>query len=158
EVLRAGQGLDFTDAQDQPRDTQALPPEIARGVLQSRRDVRIRADRGGEGGATMGIAERVPDGVPPAAVPEARARVRLRFGHSELGQFTFDGASGVYVGTRITIGGSDGGYATGRSSAVGDPKNAEAHTSWARDPALKRRVTIRPQPSCGGEGRRGMGD
>ena len=37
--------------------------------------------------------------MPPVSFPEARARVALKFGHSELGQFTFDGRkSGIHNG------------------------------------------------------------
>jgi hypothetical protein len=150
DTLRARQPLNF--AQDphpgdqlQPPD-QLLPPDIARGVLESLRAARIRDDRGGQGGVIIREARDLPDGVSPASFREARARVRMKFGHSELGQFTFDADAGVYVGTRIYLTGGE--CATGTSSAIRDPNNADTHAAWARDPALNSRVTVRPQPSC----------
>jgi hypothetical protein len=148
EMLRAGQPL--TLAQDPRPGDQLHPPELplpsdlARGVLQSLRAPRIRDDRGGPDGII--IAEKLPDGVPPAAFPEARARITLKFGHSELGQFTFDADAWVYVGTRTFGAGRE--CATGTTSAVGDPKNAEVHSSLAHDPAFTVHITVKPQPSC----------
>src|SRR5439155_10504894 len=81
-ALRAGQELVFS-ADPRPRE-QPLPPDVARGVGQSLRNDRIRIR---DGKAKYGNAESLPDGLPPTAVPEAQARVTLRLGQKELGQF-----------------------------------------------------------------------
>src|SRR5207248_2155927 len=81
-TLLAGEALTFS-AEPQP-DEHPLPPDVAGGVLQSWRDWRIarRGDR-----YEFDPAKNLPDGLPPASVPEVRARVVLKLGQSELGQF-----------------------------------------------------------------------
>src|SRR5262249_25406725 len=64
---------------------QPLPPGVARGVLQSQRDFHIRKT---EKGILYGRAKTLPDDLPPAAFPGARARVTLRIDRSEVGQLS----------------------------------------------------------------------
>jgi hypothetical protein len=147
--LRAGRRISFSgDPRRVEKDSvQPLPPDLERGVLQSMRDVRVRRPDGqGSSGPTIGRAQDLPDGVLPSASPEADGFVSLRIGHSELGEFTLDGGSGVTVGSTITIRGHD--LAKGVSSAVQDPENGVANARLARDPALQRRVTVVPVASC----------
>jgi hypothetical protein len=146
-ALRAGQMLTFSA--DPKPDQQPLPPDVARGVLQIYRDLRIPIRNGR---AAFGSEETdPPDGfLPPASVPEARGIVTLTLKQSELGRFAFDGESGV--GFLPTMGGTitgNGPYATGVSPAVLAPENAAANAKLARDPALRRLITVRPRPSCG---------
>jgi hypothetical protein len=137
------------------------------------RDVRVRRPgsqdpSGNQPG--IGSAQNLPDGVPPTASPEAHGFVVLRIGHSELGQFTFDGGSGVTVGNNIIVrglvrdisgdthgagdqpltgvAGHEGDLGQGVSPAVQDPKNEIANARLAQAPALRQRVTVAPIASC----------
>src|SRR5262249_18271487 len=67
-ALRAGQRITLSAAPQ--GDEQPLPPDLARGVLQSLRAYRVRSH---EGRPVIGGAEDFPDGLLPASVPEARA-------------------------------------------------------------------------------------
>src|SRR5207249_9885491 len=60
-ALRAGQELTFSQAPEPGQ--QPLPPELARGVLQSQRDYRIAI---AAKGITTGPPKSVPDGLLPA--------------------------------------------------------------------------------------------
>jgi hypothetical protein len=140
-ALRAGQELRFSAEPEMGE--QPLAPEVARGVCQSWRDWRVRKV---EKEFIFGPRSEVPDGLPPASVPETVARVSFKIRQSELGQFTLDGGSGLAVGGNRSI--INDPLAEGMSPAVRDPQNEKFNTKLARDPALRLRVTIRPQASC----------
>jgi hypothetical protein len=143
-ALRAGQRLTFS-ADPRPGE-QPLPPDLARGVLQSLRETRVVWR---DGQAQVKAAGAAPEGLAPASVPEARAAVSLWMAQTEVGQFKLDGDSGIRFDTRRN------GYAQGSPLAFGmsptarNPQNAVANAPLARDPALRHRVTLQPQPSCG---------
>jgi hypothetical protein len=150
-ALRAGQTLAFSAA-PKPGE-QPLPPDVARGVLQGLRFWRIQ--RHDDGFGVYGsdeAAEKVPDWLPPAAVPEVRARVQLSINQSELGRFAFTGGPSIFtVGDAergFNAGGPSGPWAVGVSPSVLQPDNAALNARLARDPALRARVTVRPQPVC----------
>jgi hypothetical protein len=174
-ALRAGQTISFSGDPDRVARDGVLPlaPELERGVLQSMRDVRVRRPgsqdpSGNQPG--IGSAQNLPNGVPPTASPEAHGFVLLRIGHSELGQFTFDGGSGVTVGDNIIVrglvrdlsgdthgagdqprtgvAGHERDLGRGVSPAVQDPKNEIANARLAQAPALRQRVTVAPIASC----------
>jgi Putative zinc-finger len=144
-AFRAGQKLTFS--QEPKPGEQPLPPDVARAVLQSLRDWRVTREENGFSLETD--PKNASEGLPPAAVPEARATVILWLDHSELGQFTLAGGSGLpdHGGKAITR----DGLAVGTSPTVRDPKNAAAHAHLAGDPALRARVTVLPLSSCGGD-------
>ena len=71
-ALRAGQTLTYS--QEPKPDQQPLPPDLARGILQSERDHRIFV-RGGQ--YRLGDADENPDSMLPSAIPEARAMLML---------------------------------------------------------------------------------
>jgi Putative zinc-finger len=148
-ALRSGQGLSFAQEPrpDRPAE-QVLPLELVRGVLQSGRDIRVRDDRSRGGRLIPGpiTNEKFSDGLPMVAVPEVRVRVRLGIGHSELGQFTFDGGSAFVIENAGTSRGRE--WAVGMSPTVLNPENARANARWAGDPAMRARVAVRPRPSC----------
>jgi hypothetical protein len=167
-ALRAGQNLLFTTG---PRPAliarhagiwsvepelgePQLPPDVARGVLQRWRLERLarRDDRYARTDAND------PNGLPLSAVPEARATVSLRLTQSELGQFTIDGNSGFFIpsstrptGVEMLSSRSAGPYAVGMSPSVLRPDNSTANARLSRDPALRARVSLQPQPSCLGD-------
>jgi RNA polymerase sigma-70 factor, ECF subfamily len=148
-ALRSGQKLQFSA--DPGPGEQPLPPDVARGVLQCFRDWRvIRLDDGFAFGPTDLVG---PGGLPAAAVPEAKARVILTIDQSELGQLTFGDSSCVFSrGNRPKnilsyMGAGPSGVA--QSPAAFEPENSSVNARFARDPALRSRVTVRPQPSCG---------
>jgi RNA polymerase sigma-70 factor, ECF subfamily len=155
-ALLAGQTISFS-AEPKPGE-RALPPEVARSVLQTWRDVRLYK-RGGVfsiTGAEYAVGE-LADALPPAAVPEARARVELELVQNELGQFTLIGTSGYTArvrrdGTDDIIQSQRVPLATGNSHLALKPENgaASAHPRFteARDPAFSGLVTLQPQPSC----------
>jgi RNA polymerase sigma-70 factor, ECF subfamily len=159
-ALRAGQELKFSQG-EQSGDKNAaqakeLPPDIARGVLQARREMRILRETGDPGKSDPGQEEvkiRVlppeePGGVPPSAIPEARAAVSLQLEQTELGRFGFSGSSTVFVHGWAN-GSGTGPYAIGVSPAVQQPENARWKARLTGDPALRVRINVRPEPSCG---------
>jgi hypothetical protein len=112
------------------------------------RDVRVRrpgSQTASESQPIIGRAQDLPDGVLPTSSPETNGFAFLRIGHSELGQFTLDGGSGVTIGQSITLHGRA--LATGVSPAVQDPRNEIANARFAHDPALQRRVMVTPAGS-----------
>jgi hypothetical protein len=139
-----------TSEHSSPED-QPLPPELARGILQSQRDRRVSIQ---DGTYRLSSAKERPEGLPLAAVPEARAVLRLRIEQNELGRFTFTGGPGSFISeTSATPGtwhltGSAPALGVGMSPAVLDPKNGVANAKLARDPALQRRATVQPRASC----------
>jgi hypothetical protein len=145
--VHIGAGMRFGLAPE--RVQQPLPPEVARGVLQSLRDTRIliRGDT-----LSIGTTRRVPDnppqpeGLPPAAVPQARPIVTLRLNASERGQLTLEGGAGVSVRIGANSSGqqmNSADLALGVSPTVLKPDNATANARLAREPSLQRHVTVK---------------
>jgi hypothetical protein len=149
EALRAGQWLVFSE---EPRPgEQPLPPDLARGVLQSVRN--LRAYKHDQGYAvTSDLTD--PRGVALTANPDVRAQIGLEMPQAELGQFTYNGQSGFFT-PRNLKGGSSlftatvNPLASGRSPATLKPENAAVNASLARDPAFRPRVSLQPRASCG---------
>jgi hypothetical protein len=151
-ALRSGKELRYSQ---KPKDDQQppLPAELARGILQSRRDQRLIVQ---DGKYRLVSAKDHPDGLLLTAVPGARAMVMLRMPQSELGKFTLTGGPGTYIsddspipGTFYLFGGAD--LVSGESPSALDPKNAVANTALSRDPALRVRTTVLPEPSFRGD-------
>jgi RNA polymerase sigma-70 factor (ECF subfamily) len=142
-ALRSGETLTFS-ADPQPGEL-PLPPDVARGVLQSLRDARIESRAGR---FRVGNEKEIPDGLAPTSVPEAHGFVTLRIDHRELGLFELAGGSGIRIvtPTQSTAPSTSIGVATGRSSSPGNRERAG--TRLAADPSLRRRVSVRPEPSC----------
>src|SRR5712692_1254596 len=142
-ALRAGQKLSFNAAPGP--GGRPLPPELARDVIASLRDYRIVRRGDSFDGAP---AKYLPDGLPPASVPEAQPMVSLSLDRSELGQLTLHGLSGFFIGTPPNclqlMGDDDRSLAVGMSPTVRSPENAVANAAFARDPALAPRVTVHP--------------
>jgi hypothetical protein len=141
-ALRAGQTVVFSV--DANPGEHPLPPDLARGVLQSVHDRRIKRD--GDR-FEVGPVSSLPDGLLPASVPEARAVVKLRLDWSELGEVTLQGLAGFRVGDPkdgAYILGDDGPIAVGVSPAVRSPENAVANARLAATKALQARVTVAP--------------
>jgi hypothetical protein len=147
-ALRAGQELRFS-AEPMALFDRPLPANVARGVLQSLRDRRIR--RLGDGSLGVTTDSGIADARPPADVPEARAIVTLKMKQSELGRFTLAGQSGFFArskpdgGVDTANSGDDGPLANGTSPAVHKLDNAAVNARFARDPSLRRRVTVVPR-------------
>jgi hypothetical protein len=142
EALRAGQELVFT-TKPEPGERR-LPPDVARGVLQSYRDWRVHIayevwDFAGNPAS--------PEDRPLTAVPEVCAGVSLWITQSDLGTLTLDGRSRIFFPKGAGRNNGTGPYATGRSPAVVQPENDRLSARFAGDPALRPLVTVRPQPS-----------
>jgi hypothetical protein len=151
-ALRAGQEIRYVDPlrpgeQSRPAYLTGgdLPPEIGRGVLQSLRWRRLIQ---GEGGWEYTPETDLPGVLPPAAIPEARAQVRLRLDQSDLGQFTIQGAAGIFTigkdGGLHWYGSSDATVGAGTSPTARKPDNARANAGLSGDPALRIRVSVEP--------------
>jgi RNA polymerase sigma-70 factor, ECF subfamily len=141
--IRGGQWLIFSQ---EPRPGERpLPPEIARGILQSLREERIIRRPDGFG-VTTDVTD--PRGVPLPAVPEMRAQTKLTITQTELGQFTLEGSAGRFArnGERRELNGfsSKGPLAHGRSLAGTAMENDRVNSRLAHDPALSRRVSVLP--------------
>jgi hypothetical protein len=152
-ALRSGQSLSFSGAPGE--DERPLPPEVARGTLQSKRDWRIvRRTTASHGDVWI----PAPDANDPAAlaltsVPEVRATVGLTIFQSELGQFTLNGSSGYLAFSSVPgdppNSASDGGnWASGLSPAALKPENEKTNAKLAHDAALRARISVQPRPSC----------
>jgi RNA polymerase sigma-70 factor, ECF subfamily len=161
-ALRAGQELRFSP---EPKPGESLlPADVARGVLQARREGRFvrtstPSQEGSQGSPDLqhrfAQADEA-DTLPPSAVPEAQAVVTLWLHQTELGRFGFGGCSEIRLGGSYS--GSDTGpYAAGLSPAVLQPGNAALNVRMARDPALQRRVSVEPGESDEGRGMRAEG-
>jgi hypothetical protein len=138
-ALRAGESVTFS-ADPKPGE-QPLPAEVARGVLQTWQDWRVakRGDR-----FEFDPAENLPDGLPPTAVPEVRAKVTLKLDESELGTFTINSSSaGFTIGSSVSM---ISGFplAVGTSPATHRPGNTMANARLSRDPVLRPQVTVDP--------------
>jgi hypothetical protein len=144
-ALRTGQQLLFSQ---EPRpDERPLPRDLARGVLQSLGFMRFRVPYDGSG---PGDARSIPDGLPPAAIPEASGKVTLALNKSDLGQVALRGGTRIAIRPRAE--GDFGRYfdpiGVGVNPAVRNPQNATANARLAHDPALRPLVAIRPEASC----------
>lgn len=143
-ALREGQTVTFSVA-PQPGE-RLLPPEMAKSVLEPWSDWRMLVR---DGRMKHGIAAELPEGLPPAVVPEAHAVVELRLKHDELGQITLEGGTGYTYSNHDPHGIQSGvsiitsTLATGANPAVGNPNNRAANAGLARDPALRQVVTDR---------------
>jgi Putative zinc-finger len=155
-AIRAGQWLAFS-AGPQPGEPplprvpfsvfapgeRPLPPEVARGILQSWRGEHIR--RGPRGLGVVGAEE--PDSVPVASVPEVHAWLTMTLDQSELGQYRLEGNAG-FRGHDGLLRGQIGLIGAGRSPKVLQPDNETLNARLATDPTLRGRVSVQPQPSC----------
>jgi hypothetical protein len=141
-ALRSGQRLTFST--EPKAGEQVLPPEVARGAIQSL----------GHAQEDEGEGARRPEGPAPgggaAPAAEPRPEVALWIVQSELGRFTLTGTTAVAIesseGMMRRVSRDD--IAVGESPSVMRPDNRAANATLARDPALRPRVTVRPQPSC----------
>jgi RNA polymerase sigma-70 factor, ECF subfamily len=149
-ALRSGQTLTFSAEPLPNTDERLLPPNLARGVLQSVREGGLlKNDKYGY----SHISDLTdPRALLPTAVPEARAYLRVDMHQSEPGQFILTGYSGVFIapatGMKVFMLRSKP-LAVGMSPAVLRPQNDQSNARLAHDPTLRPRVAIQPQPSCG---------
>jgi hypothetical protein len=152
EALRAGQRLVFS--QEPEPGQRPLPPDIARGVLQAWRDSRIKQDDG------FKYADaNDPNGRPLTAVPEVRAWIHLETHPSEGGKLVVDGVSGWFTPRNLphrawAYDPDDlNGLAAASKPTASTPDNAVVNAKSAGDPALRPRVTLRPDSSYPGTDR-----
>jgi RNA polymerase sigma-70 factor (ECF subfamily) len=151
-ALRSGQELHFL-AEPRPGDRSVpprlaggtLPADIARGVLQSMRNYLLR--RMPDGGLVWTTDKEDPTAFPLTSVPDPRAWVTLQLTQSELGQFTLGGEC-HFILPGCVMGNADDSLAVGARSAVLSPENRAVNAKFARDSALRPRVSIRPESSC----------
>jgi hypothetical protein len=145
EALRAGETLCF---RQEPRPGESLlPADMAHGVLESTRHIRVIK---GEKGYEMAHDPADPRSVALTAVPELRAQMMLSMPQSELGQFTLNGNAGFsnpQVGESLFTQ-SINPLAIGMSPSVLKPENGATNAKLAHEPALRQRVTAQPQPVC----------
>jgi RNA polymerase sigma-70 factor (ECF subfamily) len=141
-ALRAGEELRFS--QEPTSGEQPLPPDVARGVLQSLRIWRLVKTTYGYAGAE----EDDPRGIPLSAVPEARALVNIHLYQTEMGQFGVHGLVGFSAPGAYSRN-DDGPYVVGISPRTQEPDNAVINAKLARDPALRARVSVQPVASSG---------
>jgi hypothetical protein len=154
-TLRAGQDLTFSArprpaSAGYPAGEQPLPPDLARGVLQTFRDWTVikQGDRYRSPWEVPGAAP-----IPVPALPEARTAVGLSIHQRELGRTALSGDVSWFVlgsdGRELTHGGVWGrDYVEGISPTVAQPGNATSNAPLIRDPALRAHVTVRPRPGC----------
>jgi len=140
-TLRAGEELRFS--QEPTSGELPLPPDVARGVLQSLRTWRLVKTKNGYAGTKPDD----PRGIPLSAAPEARALVNIKLSQTELGQFGLAGLVGYSAPTCYSRS-DDGPYAVGISRRTRELENAVVNAKFARDPALQARVFVQPKPSC----------
>jgi hypothetical protein len=140
EALRAGQVLVFT-TKPEPSE-RLLPPEVARGVLQSYRDWRVPIAYED----FFGNPAR-PEDRPLTEVPEVCAGVSLRMNPSELGTLTLDGGSRIFFPKGCSRNNGTGPYASGRSPTAVQPENERLSARFAAESVLSPRVTVRPEPA-----------
>jgi hypothetical protein len=144
--LRAGQSLTFSQA---PGPGEAmLPEELARGVLECNRRWRLVPTPEG-----LGLTRDADDPrtVPLTADPDARAKVALWMGQSELGVFTLGGASGAFPINSNRWGTMDGEgrpLATGAAASASPPENAQTNARLRTHPALRGRGAVTPRPAA----------
>jgi hypothetical protein len=138
-ALRAGKELTFSTLPSWMGE-RPLPGELRQGVRLSQRDWRLIPQ---SNALIRDLTD--PRGLPLTAVPHAHAMVRVRLIQSDLGQFALGGGPGVYCEAPLqyTFTGTRP-YALGRSPAVLNPNNATANARFAREPALRSPVSLRP--------------
>jgi len=143
-ALRAGQELRFSEG-PKPGE-QPLPSDVARGVLQTLRNWRL-AKREGKF-LPLEVEKDDPTGLPPSAVPEARAWMNLSLSQRELGQFTLRGNTGYYIhDVGGTLGNDAPYYAAGLNPSALQPDNRRTNARLSRDRSLQRRITVAPGAS-----------
>jgi hypothetical protein len=145
-ALRSGQKLTFS-SEPGPGEL-SLPPDIARGVLQSYRDWHVREH---EGGRDFVADNQFPEGRPLVSAPQIGAKVVLLMEQSELGEFTINkSGSGFFSGGSLSHHSMITGFAlaVGVSPHVRKPDNQATTAKLAGDPALQVRVTVQARPSC----------
>jgi hypothetical protein len=151
EELRSGEGLTFS--QEPKPGERLLPPDMARGVLESARHWRMI--KHGESYESA-VDPKDPRSVPLTAVSELRAQVWIKISQSELGQFTLTGSAGFrnpeVNETLFTV--SINPLAVGMSPSVLEPDNRAMNARLAHEPALQRRVTVEPGERDEGKGMR----
>src|SRR5947208_7563615 len=153
EALRAGQRLFFS--QEPEPGQRPLPPDIARGVLQASRDSRIVKKDDGFYYADASD----PNGRPLTAVPEVRAWIYLEMRPSEGGKLLVDGVSGWFTPRNLphrawAYDPDDlNGLAAASTPTGRTPDNAVVNARSAGDPALRPRITVRPESSYPGTDR-----
>jgi RNA polymerase sigma-70 factor, ECF subfamily len=159
EALRAGQTLKY--ASRPLHGEQPLSPSVARGVLQSQREPRLKVFKwdpplDGRDEMIAHTDANDPEGRPLTTMPGVTATVSLTLEQSELGRFTLNGTSGYYANRRpgrrpadTYAWGDANPLAVGTSPAVLKPTNGAANPMLAQDPTLRTRVILRPQPTCG---------
>jgi hypothetical protein len=146
-ALRAGQSLIFS--QEPQPGQRALPPDLARGVLQSNPWRLIRHPDGFTG--TLDADD--PKALPLTQIPEARAKLLVQTPQSELGEFSLTGFAGAFTPKRPTdrrgwaVFEGRGPYAVGRSPALAPVEPHAAGTEEPREPALRSRITLRARSS-----------
>jgi RNA polymerase sigma-70 factor (ECF subfamily) len=143
-ALRAGETLTFSA--DPQSGLPLLPPDVARGVLQTWRDWRVWKK---DGRFEYNPAEETTEGQPPSEVPEVHAKVTLKLTQSELGQFTL-----AESGAGFTIGNGNSMISglplpSGVNPATRKAQNAAANAKLARDPSFRSMVTVHPEAHCG---------
>jgi RNA polymerase sigma-70 factor, ECF subfamily len=145
-ALRAGEKLTFS--QSPFAGERPLPPDVARGVIQSFRDIVVRRSD------AIPLFHSAPMARPGdlllTADPQVRARVRIWMKQSELGQFTLNGTAGIFLPTGAVEEQDQVPCASGTSPLTLKLDNASANARLARDPSLRASVTIQPQASCTG--------
>jgi RNA polymerase sigma-70 factor (ECF subfamily) len=143
-ALRAGEKLTFS--QSPFAGERPLPTEVARGVIQSYRGVVVRRSDAIPLFHSAGMAR--PGDVLLTADPLVRARVRIWMKQSELGQFTLNGTSAIFLPTGAVEEQDQVPCASGTSPLALKLDNAAANAKLARDPSLRTPVTVQPKSSC----------
>jgi hypothetical protein len=153
-ALRAGQELKFSAAPE--NGERPLTADVGRGVLESLRDWRLRQyDNPPDAGPEVALQSvrntADPNTLALTALPGVDARVTLRLNPGEPGQFALAGSAG-YVAS-VTPGQrppdtanlvSDDRLAVGESTPVPRPERGPASARPARDPELRRPVSLPP--------------
>lgn len=151
-ALLAGEKLYFSEG---PRPGERpLPPDVARGVMQGWRDLRVHRV---EDGYRWTNADE-PGSIPISQVPGVRASVSVSLDHSELGQYGLNGLTGFYGPDPMNRRTTSGPYAIGRSPRVIQPDNARTNARLAKDPALQAHLSIQPRHACEGARREPIND
>jgi hypothetical protein len=140
--LRAGETLTF--GAELEAGAQPLPADIARGVLASLGEYRVRMKDGQPRGIDR--AENVPEGQPLTSAPGLRSGVSLALDVRQLGECALKGAA--VLSSSYTSGAYWEKVAIGISPAVRSAGNRNANAALAKDHALRPRVTVEPKPSC----------
>lgn len=149
-TLRNGGTVSFSSSPQAGEGS--IPPDIHKGTMSSMRDARIyRDDKGNPNGLSVGgdPTDTHPYSS-PKEFPQARSKADLQLNFTDLGQIEMNGGGGFHLpttddpnsGMGCMVGDT---LAIGISPSVRDPKNAEANSKLASDPALRGKVTIEPQ-------------